>query len=359
MKKVFFVNLLLIVNFVYAQPEFNRKLYMGEIRKTIDDIIYLDDKFLNIHRTKNPGTVSIELRSLDGSLLRTLTKEEFSEDLTSDDAFKDRRKLLIHIHTLMDKVDELHLQITVEGWEVYGNKIKYIDYWKIIPQYATLEPKLDPFYYYSEKGFFNFAASGLGDYSLYSYKFEVEGKDVYSDSGRPIVILDGLTNKLEYLNKTITIKGFYHGREFRYYNPTTKNIETSIWSVLVKAPPSTSMQYYGPWADVSLEKNRIVLNMEGESEFKKFRFSYIVKKNNSYLIIPPTIDNLTVRSDPADFLGISRSYLNDIWSVIEIEPDATFLQKLTPLTNVTLIIEFTDQFNIKHTMRLKTTIYYL
>jgi hypothetical protein len=221
-----------------------------------------------------------------------------------------------------------------------------------------LIPQLDSFYYYAEKGFFNFATSSRENYSLYSYKIEVESTDVYSGSG-PIVIIDSLTNNINYVGKTIKIKGYYNKSDFQYYNPATQNYVKSAWSVLIKAPDSDYLEYYGNWTTGALKEGAIVIDL-GNPEVNTIKFSYLVLKKDSYIIIPPKLESLTVESIPDNILSTKHPQVayGKIWSSFVVEPNQTFLSSLQGLRNISLSISFTDQFGVRHRRNLNATVYY-
>jgi len=213
---------------IYSQEKENssENNFISDVDYCIGSIIEIND-YLNNLISIDPVEVSIKTSS---------DKLIYGNNIQVSLERSSRAKIKIPINFLdNDEICILYAKISCR--DIKGNSREINHKWKIKPKYPILTPILYDTLYCGTRASFSFAALGLDEDSLYSYQIIDENGNLIADGNKHIVVLDNLLNDESYFKKELTIKGFYHGNEFRYKNSSKENIVgNSEWKVKIVGP---------------------------------------------------------------------------------------------------------------------------
>lgn len=219
-------------------------------------------------------------------------------------------------------------------------------------------------YYPGEKETFSFATAEYTDPLNYSYEIQNSGGQTVAEGTGAIVSLDDVLKKDESISQTYTVIGKYSGQEFQYKEFDTGELKDSRWQFNV-VPPTLSS--FVTWKDLSNDKEKEAGGVYYISPFNKklltFYFIYTgyVEEDGSLVAAPAKIRNLTITSEPSDFLMPGRGGAfkqSGYFTIIDLDLNQQFIDGLEIGDEVPVKIKmkFSTQFERNKEYEFESTI---
>lgn len=242
-----------------------------------------------------------------------------------------------------------------------GKSVRETTYWKVHVGLPHLIDKLEilPVYYYSEHRSINFATHEYSDARSYSYQIELSGVTLHGNGST--VPLDSLLNDLRTAanNTQVVVRGFYEGKPFRYRNPPTNRIDSTVWRFIVSPP---KLEILTPWArSDKFDPEEHMFDMRRRFDFGPTQIRFVLTKQTgtSWLQVPLVPQRLEIFTKVLDGAGTghlvggllqsNRPYValpSNFWYIVELQPDSLFLASIPRdrYVKVELTITGIDQF---------------
>ncbi len=248
----------------------------------------------------------------------------------------------IVLHPKVEQPGRYYAKLRVSASTELGSATKEVFY-PIIVSYPTLAAPIDvrSSYFYTESATFSFATIEYNDPTKYSFVMTDDGGNTLVSGKGPIVKLDTLTNNINNVGKRVTVKGLYEGKEFTF----GQNGQTGAtsWQFTIDKP---AISKFNSWAS-DQQKTQDTWITPGNPSSKSFLFTYFGKTPNGYVAIKPEVKNLSVRSDPENFVSGARvrggggvfSYID-----IDVNPEFMELMEVGSDVDIKLTITFRTQF---------------
>jgi|YNPMSStandDraft_2_1061718.scaffolds.fasta_scaffold00033_6 hypothetical protein len=278
--------------------------------------------------------------------IKNITQKPSKEDLKKITQKTNRGTTVSY--RMIDMIEEkgvYFIKTTVKYRDEKNNRGSYSDLYKVIINYPTFASlnKIDPTYYYGEKGTFSFATREYSDYQKYSYRIKLENGTVVDSGSGPIINFDRFFMNPANVGKKYIIEGLYGGKTFKFIDPKTNDIIESIWNFFLSKPQGISE--INAWAtEADWEKAKVWYIGIDNSFSSMFQFMYTSQKGNNYITVTPDARNLSVTCDPPQLLKDYSARPSGGWLFIEMNFNKEWVKTLKNDTDVTITISFQTQF---------------
>ncbi len=252
-----------------------------------------------------------------------------------------------------------------EAGEYYAKvKIGFVDergknnievLYKIIADYPTMgsEINLRDRYYFSEEETFSFTTMEYKDAKSYSFAVTDAAGGII-DSGRGSVVnLNKVMQSESNVGKKIIVHGFYKGKEFIFKDGKTGEVNRSVWEFELVKP---ELDEFIGWKGED-EKGDQLLSVYNEKAMNLL-YLYVGKTPTGFAVLAPKIRNLTVTSEPKNFLKNFSSATSGKFLFIKLAVNEEFIANMEECgeADVTISLQFTTQFNEKITRKYSATV---
>lgn len=225
-------------------------------------------------------------------------------------------------------------------------------YYKLNVDNPTMSAKVNirETYFPNEKETFSFATAEYTDPSQYSYVIQTTGgQELFSGTG-PIVNLNEVLKSDNAVGQTFEVIGKYNGQEFKFKEFETGELKDTRWTFSV-SPPTLSA--FVTWKDLTADEETKAGEAYYISPFNKklLRFFFIytgyVEEDGSLVVSPVNVRNLSITSEPSDFLAPGRGgnfKKAGYFTIIELDVNQAFIDGM----------EIGDEMPVKIKMRFST-----
>ncbi len=247
----------------------------------------------------------------------------------------------------------------IEGRGVDRRIHRYGAYWIVEARWPVLNPEINRHYYYGQSAYFDFAA-GHSNYTLYSYELLNSSSLLLSGQGTVVPIDTVWKMSLRYLERPITIRALYNGTPFRFRNPRTSGVDSSVWRFTIRKP--ALLEILTAWneaADFSDKKARgstdslSTLDANMTMAFlnpAEFRFAYVTRTPTGIIVTPPEPKGAPSVTCSAPEAFMESNWVKDeLWGILHLIPNHDYLRRYSSRrpAEVTVTISFQDQFNVQ------------
>jgi hypothetical protein len=238
------------------------------------------------------------------------------------------------VRVVFDKPGEYSVETVFNGIDEKGNPKRGVNRRNVIVSHPTLTTPVtvDPYYYYGESPIITFSTREFPETHGYTYSvWQVGGACVDTGAGSNI-FLGKIINNPDNAKKNIEFeaRGYYGGRLFSFLRPQDTTVQKSTWRFKVRKPSLEAVGINWDSDDNTEIGNLPILPMDAQNWAYRptlFGYAYLGRKGNSLIVTQAQISNLTIESDPLDFLEThSDPVIGKIWTDVEITPSRSFLQ---------------------------------
>jgi hypothetical protein len=248
------------------------------------------------------------------------------------------------VHAMIENPGEYYIKINIKYRDEKGSG-EATAYYKVTVSYPIVnnEISLRENYFYSEQATMSFSTADFSDPNGYSYQIIDSDNNVLQKGNEPIVNLNDVMRNIANLGKTLTVKGFYHGKQF-YYKYDGQDYHKSEWSFNLNKP---NLEEFGDWKKANPD-DKIAISAWNKNAMR-FLYTYTGSTPNGFVVVYPEVKNFRFVGDPAELFiqpKFSRAG-NFLYVTFKLNND--FLSKMEDCSEqeVNIKIQFITQFGEK------------
>jgi len=202
------------------------------------------------------------------------------------------------------------------------------------------EVKLREHYFFSEKETMSFSTLEFKDPNGYSYKIiDGSGNELLSGNGA-IVKLNDVFSNISNVGKTITVKGFYHKKEFEYIYDG-QGVHKSEWTFTLDKP---NLEEFDDWKK-NKPDDQISISAWNKNAMRLL-YTYIGSTPNGFVVVYPNPKRFKITSEPADFIQGARYHRTGNFLYVSFSLNQDYLNSMEDCAEqpVKIKVQFTTQF---------------
>ncbi len=202
------------------------------------------------------------------------------------------------------------------------------------------EVKLRDHYFFTEKETMSFATLEFSDPNGYSYQVLDGSKNEIVAGQGSIVKLDKVFSNLSNVGKTITIKGYYHRKEFSYIYDG-QDVHKSEWTFTLDKP---NLEEFDDWKKGKPD-DKISISAWNKNAMRLL-YTYIGSTPNGFVVVYPNPKRFRITSEPADFIKNARYHRTGNFLYVSFKLNSDFLNEMEDCGEqpIKLKVQFTTQF---------------
>ncbi len=248
------------------------------------------------------------------------------------------------VYATIENPGEYYVKISIEYRDEKG-KGNASAYYKINVSYPTVnnEISLRENYFYSERETMSFATADFSDLNGYSYKVVDVDNNLLAEGVGPIVNLNAVMNNINNINKTVTVVGFYHDKQF-FYKYNGYDYQKSEWSFTLNKP---NLEEFDDWKKAN-PTDRISISAWNKNAMR-FLFTYTGNTPNGFVVVYPEIKNFKFVGEPSDLFAQAKYSRAGNFLYVTFNLNDKFLTDMEDCSEqeVKIKIGFTTQFGEK------------
>jgi hypothetical protein len=219
-------------------------------------------------------------------------------------------------------------------------------YYQINVDHPTIASKVNlrNKYYFSEKETFSFNTAEYSNQMNYSYSIKDDAGSEIENGNGPIVNLDAVFNDERNVGRKFIISGMYNGKEFSYKDPVSGEVKKAEWEFTLEKP---ELDEFVAWQKKD-ELEELLLSIYNKKAMS-FLYLYVGKTPSGFAVVAPKVRNLSVVSEPSDFMKSFNSTASGKFLFVNINVNEEFVERMEECGSepVKLTLQFTTQFGEK------------
>ncbi len=344
MKKLLLLILLVLAVTVFAQKNPN-------VSDTISVVTL--EKF-SVPKDKQIVLTNIKQSSITAELL----DKEFNKIRAIDDIVQNPSQAVVKrrakggrgimvqysVYATIEDPGEYYIKISIKYRDEKGRG-NASAYYKIIVSYPTVnnEIRLRKNYFFSERETMSFATADFSDLNGYSYKIVDVDNNALAEGVGPIVNLNEVMKDIKNLNKTITVVGYYHSKQF-FYKFNGYDYQKSEWSFTLNKP---NLEEFDDWKKAN-DADKISISAWNKNAMR-FLYTYTGNTPNGFVVVYPEIKNFKFIGEPSDLFAQAKYSRSGNFLYVTFNLNDKFLAEMEDCSEqeVKIKIKFTTQFGEK------------